>query len=263
MRESVSCMAPDIVPPPPSVFQVSSDDSPESRCLELLLKRPLIQKRIQERGSYVRGVITSIVSRSPDGGPAKDPSVIAIVDFICRELERRGLVIRASFGKLALSDEERKARSRVSHRKNREANKRKHLEWLTRTDRLHGNPGHRTGTDDAAHVYGVCLGDSDHSFDGGTCRRSVANGIDPIRPIVARPGSEEKILVLSARYSAGLPLWHDRDESPDEDHPGLGYWESGSAPDLESPEAGNGLEEDSDDDPEDVDMAAQGSILPM
>ena len=39
----------------------------------------------------------------------------------------------------------------------------------------------------------------------------VAMGIDPIRPTEARPGSEQKVLMLSARYAAGLPLWHDSD----------------------------------------------------
>lgn len=38
-----------------------------------------------------------------------------------------------------------------------------------------------------------------------------AMGIDPLRPTDARPGSEEKVLMLSARYAAGLPLWHDED----------------------------------------------------
>lgn len=36
-------------------------------------------------------------------------------------------------------------------------------------------------------------------------------GIDPITPTEAKPGSEEKVLMLSARYAAGLPLWHNED----------------------------------------------------
>lgn len=39
----------------------------------------------------------------------------------------------------------------------------------------------------------------------------LAMGIDPTRPTRARPGSEDKVLMLSARYAAGLPLWHDQD----------------------------------------------------
>ncbi len=39
----------------------------------------------------------------------------------------------------------------------------------------------------------------------------TAMGIDPVKPTVARPGSEEKVLMLSARYAAGMPLWHDSD----------------------------------------------------
>ena len=36
-------------------------------------------------------------------------------------------------------------------------------------------------------------------------------GIDPETPTQAKPGSEEKVLMLSARYAAGLPLWHNSD----------------------------------------------------
>jgi len=39
----------------------------------------------------------------------------------------------------------------------------------------------------------------------------AAMGIDPGRPTKARPGSEAKVLMLSARYAAGLPLWHSED----------------------------------------------------
>jgi hypothetical protein len=38
-----------------------------------------------------------------------------------------------------------------------------------------------------------------------------ARGVDPIRPTTAKPGSEAKVLMLAARYAAGLPLWHDQD----------------------------------------------------
>jgi hypothetical protein len=38
-----------------------------------------------------------------------------------------------------------------------------------------------------------------------------ARGVDPIRPTAAKPGSEAKVLMLAARYAAGLPLWHDKD----------------------------------------------------
>ena len=36
-------------------------------------------------------------------------------------------------------------------------------------------------------------------------------GIDPLTPTGAKPGSEEKVRVLAARYAAGVPLWHDSD----------------------------------------------------
>jgi hypothetical protein len=38
-----------------------------------------------------------------------------------------------------------------------------------------------------------------------------AMGINPCKSTKAKPGTEEKVLMLSARYAAGLPLWHDRD----------------------------------------------------
>lgn len=38
-----------------------------------------------------------------------------------------------------------------------------------------------------------------------------AMGIDPLIPTEAKPGSEDKVLVLAARYAAGLPLWHNND----------------------------------------------------
>ncbi len=36
-------------------------------------------------------------------------------------------------------------------------------------------------------------------------------GINPKEPTLAKPGSEEKVLILAARYAAGVPLWHDSD----------------------------------------------------
>jgi len=36
-------------------------------------------------------------------------------------------------------------------------------------------------------------------------------GIDPSGPTLAKPGSEQKVLTLAARYAAGVPLWHDGD----------------------------------------------------
>lgn len=39
----------------------------------------------------------------------------------------------------------------------------------------------------------------------------LAMGIVPGDATDARPGSEEKVMMLAARYAAGLPLWHDDD----------------------------------------------------
>lgn len=38
-----------------------------------------------------------------------------------------------------------------------------------------------------------------------------ALGIDPVSPTGAKPGSEQKVLMLAARYAAGVPLWHNED----------------------------------------------------
>ena len=38
-----------------------------------------------------------------------------------------------------------------------------------------------------------------------------ALGIDPGGPTAAKPGTEEKVLMLAARYAAGVPLWHGSD----------------------------------------------------
>jgi hypothetical protein len=39
----------------------------------------------------------------------------------------------------------------------------------------------------------------------------IALGINPAQPTNAKPGSDDKVLMLAARYAAGLPLWHDSD----------------------------------------------------
>ncbi|MCA8988907.1 MAG: hypothetical protein KDA78_14760 [Planctomycetaceae bacterium] len=36
-------------------------------------------------------------------------------------------------------------------------------------------------------------------------------GINPSSPTDAKPGSEDKVMMLAARYAAGMPLWHDHD----------------------------------------------------
>ncbi|QDT66251.1 hypothetical protein [Calycomorphotria hydatis] len=65
----------------------------------------------------------------------------------------------------------------------------------------------------------------------------LAMGIDPSMPTDSKPGSESKVMMLAARYSAGLPLWHDMDRY---DHGPAGFdlaafgvQESASDQDLE------------------------------
>ena len=48
-------------------------------------------------------------------------------------------------------------------------------------------------------------------FDGLEDADFQALGIEPDSPTGAKPGSEEKVLMLAARYAAGLPLWHTQD----------------------------------------------------
>jgi hypothetical protein len=38
-----------------------------------------------------------------------------------------------------------------------------------------------------------------------------ATELDPETPTVAAPGSMEKVMMLQARYAAGVPLWDERD----------------------------------------------------
>ena len=37
------------------------------------------------------------------------------------------------------------------------------------------------------------------------------SGLDPNTPTDAKPGSDDKVVMLAARYAAGLPLWHNSD----------------------------------------------------
>lgn len=59
------------------------------------------------------------------------------------------------------------------------------------------------------------LGEEDFDQDGEIVQFEqedfAALGIDPYRPTTAKPGSEKKVLVLTARYAAGVPLWHNED----------------------------------------------------
>lgn len=48
-------------------------------------------------------------------------------------------------------------------------------------------------------------------LDAGFEEELKALGVDPSAPTAAKPGSEEKVMMLAARYAAGLPLWHGDD----------------------------------------------------
>jgi len=54
--------------------------------------------------------------------------------------------------------------------------------------------------------------DGGEEFAEGYDEKDFARlGIDPSSPTRARPGSEAKVIMLSARYAAGLPLWNNDD----------------------------------------------------
>ena len=69
----------------------------------------------------------------------------------------------------------------------------------------------------------------------------AALGIDPDSPTVAKPGSEDKVRVLAARYAAGLPLWHTSD-----------CYDHGPARDLAFGDASSGMEEELSEEEEEV-----------
>ena len=48
-------------------------------------------------------------------------------------------------------------------------------------------------------------------LDAGFEEELKSLGVDPGSPTAAKPGSEEKVMMLAARYAAGLPLWHTDD----------------------------------------------------
>jgi hypothetical protein len=53
------------------------------------------------------------------------------------------------------------------------------------------------------------IGDYEEFFDEGF--DYSAAGVVPSGPTDAKPGSDDKVLMLAARYAAGLPLWHNSD----------------------------------------------------
>ena len=63
------------------------------------------------------------------------------------------------------------------------------------------------------------------------------SNVDPLNPTGAKPGSEDKVRMLAARYAAGVPLWHDED-----------CYDHGPAESLESFPSDNSGHFDLDDD---------------
>ena len=65
--------------------------------------------------------------------------------------------------------------------------------------------------DTGLHEEGFLVGESDDSSDEYEDVNFEAIGVHPHEPTKAKPGSEEKVLMLAARYAAGMPLWHNDD----------------------------------------------------
>lgn len=64
---------------------------------------------------------------------------------------------------------------------------------------------------DFEDVDAEAVGDYDEAAETFENEDFEAMGINPVKPTQARPGTEQKVLMLSARYAAGMPLWHDED----------------------------------------------------
>ena len=60
-----------------------------------------------------------------------------------------------------------------------------------------------TGIDESEYIGDFDSGEDEEDYE--------AMGIDPFDPTGAKPGSVDKVVMLAARYAAGLPLWHDSD----------------------------------------------------
>ena len=75
-------------------------------------------------------------------------------------------------------------------------------------------------------------------------------GLDPVQATPAKPGSEEKVQMLSARYDLGLPLWHDGD--CDEHGPREPELKGNVSPEQEEPLNLDFSEFDFDDEEEDA-----------
>src|SRR5690348_7676524 len=60
--------------------------------------------------------------------------------------------------------------------------------------------------------FDIAIG-SELSFDEAEGEFEIESfeGIDPLIPTPAKPGSDDKVRMLAARYAAGVPLWHDED----------------------------------------------------
>lgn len=61
--------------------------------------------------------------------------------------------------------------------------------------------------DDLYEGQAAYILDFDEDFDS----EGESSGLNPFTPTEAKPGSDDKVQMLAARYAAGLPLWHNSD----------------------------------------------------
>lgn len=61
-------------------------------------------------------------------------------------------------------------------------------------------------------ILDIAVGAEIHWDDEGNelSLEDISN-MDATSPTTAKPGSEDKVRMLAARYAAGIPLWHEED----------------------------------------------------
>lgn len=61
-------------------------------------------------------------------------------------------------------------------------------------------------------VLDIAVGAEIHWDDeGNELSLEDVSMMDATSPTTAKPGSEDKVRMLAARYAAGIPLWHEED----------------------------------------------------
>ena len=188
---------------PPKSTNENLKSSPEDQLYTALCARRLVQAAIDTHGTYTSTAITMAVKREL-GRSKDDPAVRAMAESIARRLENEGVTIVATIGKLLADGEDRSMRNKKNAKRSKELQAQRKAALKLDDD---------VSEDDAPEDNDE-VDDDDVEF----------LGFSPSEPTKAKPGSEEKVLMLAARYRAGVGnLWHPDDED-----------DQGSKHDLES-----------------------------